>query len=718
MNDIKMGELMKTWKDGEAKNITFCVTEDCNLACKYCYMTGKNSKKKMSLETAKKAVDCLLSSDELLEDRNVVWEFIGGEPFLEIELIDRVTDYIKLRMYELDHPWFESYRLSFSTNGILYGTDKVQRYIKKNKGHISVGISVDGNRTKHDLQRVYSDGKGSYDDVVKNVPLWLQQFPESATKATFAHDDLKHLKESIINLWDIGIKIVAANVVFEDVWHDGDDIIFENQLKELADYVLDNEKWRDCSVRFFDKSIGFPLIEDDLGKNWCGAGRMIAVDVNGVFFPCVRFYDFALNNRDELRIGDMEKGLDFDRIRPFYGLSYRSQSKKECLDCDVATGCAWCTGFNYDAADSDTVFQRATFNCRMHKANVRACNYFWDEFGKRTGLASPRDDYEKKRFQSSEDITADDDGKYLFFITSDDVTPHCDYRNWHNTKEVMDINTFNKGLEFAGKNGMTPVFLGHALRSCNDNGAISIINAGEDVSDGNIIGVYDNDARGKIAGNCILLISRGKIGLITYLVEKIRRGNGRVNIVLENVKEWEDDDVSSYKEQLGRLSQIVYRTYAEGNPFEINVLTDVLNLNKMSNCDAGKRSFTLAPNGKFYICPAFYFDNPGNSIGDVESGMNIRNHYLLELENAEFCMICDAYQCKRCKFLNKKYTGEINTPTRIQCLISHIEREESMALQILLMKAHLISAIHKLEPLDYCDPMEKIKQRIRRTEVC
>ncbi|MCS4466993.1 hypothetical protein JTS99_14110 [Clostridium botulinum] len=110
------------------------------------------------------------------------------------------------------------HRFCFSSNGILYGTEEVQKYIKKNQGKCSIGISIDGTKQKHDLQRVYPDGRGSYDDVIKNIPLWISQNPGASTKVTIGHDDLPYVKDSIIHLWNLGISTVPANVVFEDVW--------------------------------------------------------------------------------------------------------------------------------------------------------------------------------------------------------------------------------------------------------------------------------------------------------------------------------------------------------------------------------------------------------------------------------------------------------------------------------------------------------------------
>ena len=169
----------------------------------------------MSLELAKKAVDFFLNEEPRFD--SVVWDFIGGEPTLEIALLDEISDYIKLRMYELNHPWFENYMFSISTNGILYDTPAFQNYIRKNHDHLSIGITIDGTKEKHDMHRVDLYGNGSYDRVAKNIALWQEQFPNATTKVTFSSQDLPLLKESIIHLWEMGLKIVPANLVFEDV---------------------------------------------------------------------------------------------------------------------------------------------------------------------------------------------------------------------------------------------------------------------------------------------------------------------------------------------------------------------------------------------------------------------------------------------------------------------------------------------------------------------
>lgn len=372
----------KSWREGFTRNITFIVTKDCQLACKYCYLVGKNETDKMTWEIAKKAIDYVLTSTEIFNEESVIWDFIGGEPFLEIDLIDKICDYIKIEMFKRNHKWLNSYRFSFSTNGINYHTEKVQRFIKKNQSHLSIGITIDGTPKKHDLNRIWKGTgpeKGSYDNVVKNIPLWLSQFPDESTKVTISSADIPFIKESVLHLYQLGIKTVNINVVFEDVWKEGDDVLFEEQLMQLADEIIDQNLYVDYVCSFYSESIGRPLDKEIDNNNWCGAGKMLAIGTDGSYYPCNRFVDFSLRTKKPIIIGNVNDGIDQNKLRPFLTLDRTTQSPQECIDCEVASGCAWCQGENYDAAETNTVYQRSTAICKMHKARVRANNYYWNK---------------------------------------------------------------------------------------------------------------------------------------------------------------------------------------------------------------------------------------------------------------------------------------------------------------------------------------------------
>ena len=385
MELIKGGS--KGWQSGIAKSITFIVTKDCQLACKYCYLVGKNSKERMSWEVAKKAIDYILDHENDMPEESVIWDFIGGEPFLEIDLIDKICDYLKVEMYKRNHHWFNSYRFSFSTNGINYHTEKVQKFIKKNREHLSIGITIDGTEKKHDINRIYKgDGRGSYADVIRNIPLWLEQFPGGATKVTISSADIPYIKESVLHLYSLGIHEVNINCVYENVWQKNDDKMFENQLMQLADDIIEGEYYKEYACSFFSEYLGKPLDCVTQNQNWCGAGRMLAVDAEGNFYPCTRFAQYSLREKKAWIIGNIHDGIDKNKLRPFLTLNRCTQSSQKCIDCEVAEGCAWCQGENYDAADTITIYQRSTAICLMHQARVRANNYYWNKLYRKLEL--------------------------------------------------------------------------------------------------------------------------------------------------------------------------------------------------------------------------------------------------------------------------------------------------------------------------------------------
>lgn len=398
-------ELSSPWMNGVTKNITFIVTKDCQLACKYCYLVGKNVQERMSWDTAKSFIDMVLENQTDFPEESVVWDFIGGEPFLEIDLIDKICDYLKVRMYELDHHWFNSYRFSFSTNGINYHSQAVQNFIKKNRDHLSIGITIDGTKKKHDLNRVYKiTENGSYEDVVRNIPLWLEQFPEAGTKVTISSPDIPYIKESVLHLFNLGIHQVNINVVFEDVWQEGDDLLFENQLLILADEMIDNKYYQNFACSFFSESIGKPLDPELDNQNWCGAGRMLAVDANGILYPCTRFAQYSLREKKAWVIGNIQDGIDKNKLRPFLTLDRTTQTNVECMNCEIASGCAWCQGENYDAAESPTIYQRSIAICKMHKARVRANNYYWNKLYRKLEIEGKREEFEANKPKVKDNI--------------------------------------------------------------------------------------------------------------------------------------------------------------------------------------------------------------------------------------------------------------------------------------------------------------------------
>ena len=113
---------------------------------------------------------------------------------------------------------------------------------------------------------------------------------------------------------------------------------------------------------------------------------------------------------------------------------------------------------------------------------------------------------------------------------------------------------------------------------------------------------------------------------------------------------------------------------------------------------------------KFYVCPAFYYDDESQSVGSIEDGeVSIKNAYLFSLKHAPICQHCDAWQCKRCVWLNRLTTREVNTPGHEQCVASHIEREAMRQVLEVLNDQGDFAFQSEIPKLDYNDPFENRK---------
>lgn len=195
----------------------------------------------------------------------------------------------------------------------------------------------------------------------------------------------------------------------------------------------------------------------------------------------------------------------------------------------------------------------------------------------------------------------------------------------------------------------------------------------------------------------------------------------RLNIVITDIESFTDEDFNKYKSVLSLLSEEIEKLYVDGKSPQLNLLTDRMMLDKMNNCNAGWENVTLAPDGKFYVCPAFYYAEKidgnetsisevcekGYSIGDLNSGLDIKNPQLYRLGHAKLCRNCDAYQCKRCIWLNRKTTCEVNTPSHEQCVVAHLERNASRSLLNNIRKhGNFLSKRGEIKELNYLDPFD------------
>ena len=372
------------------KTVTFQVTDTCNLCCSYCYQINKHTNK-MPFETAKKFIDLMFEDYEregsyLYKDncQALVVEFIGGEPLLEIDLIEQICDYFMWKAISLKHIWAETTMFSMISNGLLYFDDKVQHFLKKYNKKLSFGISIDGCKELHDMCRVDANGKGSYDIASAGCLHYKENYDKNMlTKMTIAPANVEWTYKALINLIEnLHYEVIHCNCVYEKGWTAEHAKELYKQLKMISDYILENDLEEKIFISILWDNPG--ALDVNENRNYCGStGSMLAVDPFGKIFPCIRFMDTSLGDRVEpFCLGDVENGIGIlpkhkDKINILDSITLTSQSTDECINCPIQSGCGWCTGYNYQ--ETGTPNKRVTYHCIMHKARFLATSYLWNK---------------------------------------------------------------------------------------------------------------------------------------------------------------------------------------------------------------------------------------------------------------------------------------------------------------------------------------------------
>ena len=340
-------------------NTVLQIANDCNLNCIYCYGDGGSYGRKrelMTFETAKDAVDLMVANSEGVETLLVI--FFGGEPLMNFEVVKATFDYCK----SLEPQIGKKFAFSMTTNGTILN-DEIYHFIKDNR--ISVMISVDGGRDVQNTHRCYCDGRGSFDDVVKNI----ERFKDArgghlAARATVCKTDIrfKKIKDDLLSL---GFTHAITSMV--DTGEDsplfiGGDYTAKvlEQYKILADdYVNNIISGKGDSNNVFEHTLN-SLYFKKMRIRSCNAGNSgIAVGTDRNIYPCHRFMGM-----EDYIIGTLDTGIDEERKGEYQKATI--YAKEDCKECWARYLCSGACAHT-SACHGGDVFHAPKCYCDIYK---------------------------------------------------------------------------------------------------------------------------------------------------------------------------------------------------------------------------------------------------------------------------------------------------------------------------------------------------------------
>ncbi len=208
-------------------------TPFCNIDCSYCYLPHRSSKGVVSTQTLTSLFSQIFASGWVDGCLSVVWH--AGEPLvLPVAFYRdafRTIDRLRPTGLVVTH--------AFQTNGTLINEEWCSFFAEEN---VNVGVSIDGPRRFHDLNRLTRSGRGTFDRVIAGIRLLRSTNVPFHVISVLSSPSLAAPQEMFDFYVEEGIKEVCFNV--EESEGDHVSQSFADAGIEAAYYQFLSEFWR------------------------------------------------------------------------------------------------------------------------------------------------------------------------------------------------------------------------------------------------------------------------------------------------------------------------------------------------------------------------------------------------------------------------------------------------------------------------------------------
>ncbi len=333
-------------------SFTIWVTEKCNLACRYCYEHDFFGSQRYNGKYSEDVISFIKEIASLYCDDDIVIMFHGGEPLLEFDIVKQYVSCLQGLFQD---------RVSFciTTNGILMN-DAIAEYLVKN--FVDISVSLDGNKSVNDRNRVNKLGQGTYDLVMANLEKIPIRKDAIRIRMTITADSVEYFYESIVDLVAKGFTfLVPVIAVNDNKWDDLKIDILYNQVERL----LNNGYGY---LPFLEKACNMPRI---LPK--CNGGiKSFNISVNNKIYPC----EYIVGD-DKFCIGEVGDGVHVIKRAEEFAKVYYENNDGACSNCSYSSYCdaVRCKFHNY--ANTSSLLVPSDNQCRAEQLNYR----IWREFG-------------------------------------------------------------------------------------------------------------------------------------------------------------------------------------------------------------------------------------------------------------------------------------------------------------------------------------------------
>lgn len=254
-------------------NLWMHSTDRCNLRCKYCYIETKETNEEMSPNMISNICKSIITTVKEESLKLVSIRFGGGEPFLSYKKWDYKLTTLKKSLKMMDC----ELRIVFLTNLTVLNND-ILSFIERHKVFISV--SLDGIGKYNDSSRIFINGEGTYNVIIKNLYKLLDKKIKPSIMNVVTNNNLDGLTGITMFAIEHNLSIRFSIVQHQEFNYEKAYVIFLKCYKLFEDAISKgykfSKKHKLCDLNLFNFS-----------DKACGSGvNNAAIYIDGAVYFC------------------------------------------------------------------------------------------------------------------------------------------------------------------------------------------------------------------------------------------------------------------------------------------------------------------------------------------------------------------------------------------------------------------------------------------------
>lgn len=305
------------------------LTERCNLQCKYCFVNTIYKNKEKSNMSEEQFVEYMSWYIKENTGGYPVVQYFGGEPLLRMDLICKGHELLENAKRSKRIKGFQE---EIVTNGTLLDRTKADYFINSN---IDICISIDGWKKINDKNRVYPNGKGSFDSIYHGIKTYCNGGGNFKAIITPTNENIKLFYEIVeylvdeLNCSEISVNTPQPN---KDGW--------EIDGNELAEAI--KKAWEFCD----EKNIPFNapgtnivfLVNHNMQQSYSCLNLTYGQNINsyGIYINSSGVVSNCVVECDDVCTIAFE---NFTLDEKFIDWHYILEIKDNCMNCIAANIC-------------------------------------------------------------------------------------------------------------------------------------------------------------------------------------------------------------------------------------------------------------------------------------------------------------------------------------------------------------------------------------------